>query len=226
MLTKKDVAEIIDGCRKTAKVGLGNGCQATIDELVIDFLSPPNDFLGVGNNPAIFVNSHTYRLLGHVHETWEENKTIAVKEHFLQNTTINIIGILVHETGHAFNVAAKIPNTETNAYIFEIEVLAHWYRTKNDLLHDCTKSSLQSYLEDRLPFYRKNSKDSDYLAGLVHKIEQGTLLKQIDAVSAPARDEETHSFSIARLACTRLGFFSHSGSTRLLDGFSVCKYMF
>lgn len=224
MLTKRDVAEIVDGCRKAAEIGLENGCHASIDELVIDFVSPPHDFLGVGDNPAIFVNSHTYKLLGHAHETWKENNTIAVKEHFLQRATIDIIGILVHETGHAFNVAAKIPNTETNAYIFEIEVLARWYQTKDDLLYDCTKSSLQSYLEDRLPFYRKNSKDSDCLAALIEKIERRTLLKQIEVAPDTARKEDAHPFSITTI-CTTLGFFSHSGRTRLLDEVRVSKCM-
>jgi hypothetical protein len=177
MLTKMDVQIIINECRHTGARGLGNGSRATIQELTVDFLTPPTDFLGVGGNPAIFVNDDTYTLLGRHHKTWRINKTIAVKEHFLANKPMMVLGIIIHETGHAFNVAAKITNSEANAYIFEIEVISIWFKTKHALLLDFTSADLQEFFELRLPYYRKEIKRSDYLARLVMAIEANQILE-------------------------------------------------
>ena len=181
MLTKLDIQILINECRNTGENGLGNGNRATIQELTVDFLSPPADFLGVGSNPAIFVNSSTYKLLGRFHETWTVNKTIAVKESFLQTEAVKVIGVIVHEAGHAFNVAANIINSEANAYIFEIEVLTIWFKTKSPLLLSCSRSDLQSYFESRLPYYQMDLKPGGYLAKLVSEIESNTILGHLEA---------------------------------------------
>ncbi len=172
MLSKKDIELIIDACRKAAENGLGNGNKATIQQLTVDFLKPPMDFLGVGNNPAIFVNQSTHSLLGRFHQHWELNKTIAVKEDFLSNEAITVIGVITHETGHAFNVAANIENSEANAYVFEIEIMSLWFKSKTPPLFDALACDLQSYFATRLPYYRKESKYHHYLAKLVAEIEQ------------------------------------------------------
>ena len=101
MLTKMDIQSLIDGCREAGQQGLGNNTKATIPELTVDFLTPPADFLGVKGNPAIFVNHETFSFLGKFHPSWQKNKTIAVKEEFLKNKPIIIIGVIVHEAGHA-----------------------------------------------------------------------------------------------------------------------------
>ena len=181
MLTKKDIETIINECRVAGKNGLGNGCRAFIPEISVDFLSPPTDFLGVGSNPAIFVNRSTFNLLGRHHKTWAVNKTVAVKESFLENPPMNIIGIIAHEIGHAFNVAAGIDNSEANAYIFEIEILALSFKTNTPLLFNCSATDLQSYFESRRPHYNMAIKGCDYLAALVKKIEQHTLLEPLDS---------------------------------------------
>ncbi|AHE66966.1 hypothetical protein Loa_01413 [Legionella oakridgensis ATCC 33761 = DSM 21215] len=80
MLTKEDIQRIITECRIAGRHGLENGIQATIDDLIIDFLTPPNNFLGVGSNPAIFVNENTYKLLGRYHRTWEKIKPLLFKK--------------------------------------------------------------------------------------------------------------------------------------------------
>jgi hypothetical protein len=49
-----------------------------MDEITVDFLVPPSDFLGVHNNPAIFINSSTYKYLQRFHKNWIVNRTIAV----------------------------------------------------------------------------------------------------------------------------------------------------
>ena len=174
MLNKKDIQNIIDECREMGTKGLGNGVQANIKELQVDFLSPPNDFLGLAGNPAIFINQHTHKLLGKAHPSWQPNQTIAVKEDFLKNNAMLIIGILVHEIGHAFNVAADIPNSEFNAYIFEIEVINSWFAKKSPLLFDCSKADVQGFFSNRLPYYHSETRKSAYLNTLVKKVEENS----------------------------------------------------
>lgn len=185
MLTKKDIQEIINGCRKEGESGRVNGIEAEIQDLNVDFLSPPLDFLGTGCNPAIFINQHTFNLLGKYHQKWRLNKTIAVKEDLLANDTIKIIGIIVHETGHAFNIAANIENTEANAYIFEIEVLVHWFKTNNPLLFNCSPHDLQTYFHSRIPYYLKETGNHAYLAQLVKHIEENKLFNPNPTPSPP-----------------------------------------
>jgi len=171
MLTKMDLVKIIKECRLMGACGLGNGVKATINTLQLDFLSPPNNFLGTADNPAIFVNEHTYRLLGKFHKSWKLNQTIAVQDELLDQPTMHVIGVLVHEAGHAFNVAASIANTEANAYVFEIEVLSRWFRAHNPMLFNCTKSDVMGYLKSRLSNYHHAKGKDDYLDRLICLIE-------------------------------------------------------
>lgn len=178
MITKYQIRLLIEACREIGWTGLNNGIKASIPELEIDILNPPNDFLGVHGNPAIFVNEHTYKLLGAVHEDWILNKTIALKGSFLKESPIDIIGAIVHETGHAFNVSAHIENTEANAYIYEIEVMRLLLETKSPLMFDCTYSELQSYFARRLSFYKKGIQSNEYLTQLVDEIKLQFLLEK------------------------------------------------
>lgn len=91
------------------------------------------------------------------------NQTIALKTNFLNQKTVDIIGAIIHETGHAFNVSAKIANTEANAYIYEIEVLTKLLETKSPLLFGSTYEDLQSYFNERLPFYNRGISGNNYL---------------------------------------------------------------
>lgn len=190
MLTKEDIQKIIDECRAAAKEGLRNGAKGLIPQLKIDFLAPPADFLGKQENPAIFVNRHTYSFLGKHHASWIMNQTIAVKERFLENSPVTVIGIIAHETGHAFNVAAKIENSEANAYIFEIEVLLLWHKAKNPVLFGCSKSDLLDFFKSRLPYYRMGIKTSMYLESLVEEIEQNTIFNPIPVMSSTEKNEQ------------------------------------
>ncbi len=192
MLTKRDIQSLIDECRIVAESGLGNGTKATIKELELDFLTPPADFLGIDNNPAIFINLHTFKLLGKLHEKWLVNKTIAVKENFLQNNPITVIGIIVHETGHAFNVAANIPNSEANAYIFEIEVLSRWFQMKHPLLFNLSYEDLHSFFLSRLHYYRMETKNNHYLQQLVLKIENHGVLDIQKKVPVHTKTSKMH----------------------------------
>jgi hypothetical protein len=190
MLSKEDVQKIIDECRVAAKEGLRNGTKSIIPQLKIDFIAPPADFLGKQENPAIFVNRHTYSFLGKHHASWVVNQTIAVKERFLENAPVKVIGILAHETGHAFNVAAKIENSEANAYIFEIEVLLLWHKAKNPILFGCSTSDLLDFFKYRLPNYRMGIKASRYLESLVEEIEQNTIFNSTPAFSCAKQSEQ------------------------------------
>lgn len=169
MLTTYHIRLIIAECREIAWSG-PNGVNACIPDLEIDVLSPPNDFLGVKGNPAIYVNDKTFRLLGHLHQEWILNKTIALKVEFLQHSPIEIIGAIIHETGHAFAVAAQIENTENNAYIYEIVVLRKLLETKSDLLFGSSFTDLQRYFANRLSFYRMGAHQNKYLGKLVEEI--------------------------------------------------------
>lgn len=196
MLTKQDIQCLIDECRRTGEQGLKNGTNAIIQEIHVDFLSPPNDFLGIRNNPAIFVNQDTYNLLGKYHPNWVVNQIIAVKKDFLDNEVINVIGIIVHETGHAFNVAAKIINSEVNAYIFEIETLTIWFKNRNPMLFNCSRQEVQAYFESRLPFYQNGIKTNSYLASLVKRIEENNALDETDASCDSLSKKKASRFAV------------------------------
>lgn len=171
MLTMYHIRLLIEECRHMGSCGLNNGVKASIPRLEIDILNPPKDFLGAHGNPAIFVNENTYNLLGDLHDNWIVNETIALKKSFLRTSTIEIIGAIVHETGHAFNVAANIQNTEANAYIYEIEVMCRLFEMKSPLVFGCSEADLTAYFESRLPFYKMGGRSNKYLAQLVGEIK-------------------------------------------------------
>lgn len=107
-----------------------------------------------------------------------------------------VIGIIAHETGHAFNVAAKIENSEANAYIFEIEVLLLWHKAKNPALFGCSTSDLLDFFKSRLPYYRMGIKTSLYLGYLVEEIEHSTILSPINLMqSREINEQDTEDLS-------------------------------
>ncbi|WP_454784557.1 hypothetical protein [Legionella sp. WA2024007413] len=186
MLTSYHLRLLIEKCREIGGSGLDSGVTAAMPQLQIDILKPPHDFLGAQGNPAIFVNKNTYKLLGQHHKDWIINQTIALKISFLEQKTINIIGAIVHEAGHAFNVAAKIANSEANAYIYEIEVLRKLFKMKSPLLFGCTAPDLQAFFKERLPFYTKEISNK-YLADLVRSIKYEFKLEEM---TPPTKHQE------------------------------------
>ncbi|MBA2650676.1 MAG: hypothetical protein H0U73_00190 [Tatlockia sp.] len=171
MLRLTQIQEVVEVCRRVATNGLNNGVNAYIPPLEIDVLKPPCDFLGAVGNPAIFVNEHTHKLLGGIHETWIANRTIAIKDSFLNLNNMEIIGAIVHETGHAFNVAANIENSEANAYIFEIEVLLKLHELGTLQTFGCFRTDIKVFFQSRFDFYRIDMADKPYLAGLVKALQ-------------------------------------------------------
>ncbi|KTD70370.1 MULTISPECIES: hypothetical protein [Legionella] len=187
MLTNYHIRLLLDECREMGWNGLDNGVTASMPQLQVDLVEPPHDFLGVKGNPAVFINKDTYKLLGHLHENWVVNQTIALKTSFLKQQTVNIIGALVHEAGHAFNVSAKIANNEANAYIYEIEVMLKLLETNSPLLFGCTNNDIKSYFNERLPFYNKEISKNKYLAKLVDFIEEQFKLKEETLLSKDSK---------------------------------------
>ncbi|MCE0721719.1 MULTISPECIES: hypothetical protein [Legionella] len=201
MISSYHIRLLIEECREMGWSGLNNGKTASMPQIQIDVLKPPHDFLGVQGNPAIFVNQSTYKLLGHLHKNWVMNQTIALKTTFFEQKTIDVIGAIIHEGGHAFNVAAKIANTETNAYIYEIEMMRKLFETKSPLLFGCDFSDIQSFFKGRLAFYNKgidnkDNSDKKYLASLVEAIKQEFKLEEEVAPSPEQKNSERISIFI------------------------------
>lgn len=187
-MTEQEMKEILKHCQELASKGLKNGYSAKIPELEIN-IPKLNSFIGV-NNPAIFVTEVTYGKLGRFHEDWTPNITIAISQTFLRkyiNDKIRLIGILVHETGHAFNFYAGIPNSELNAYIFEIEILHKLYEegVLSEKPYGITKEEMQSFFQFRLHKYKSTILKSDYLNALIANITDVFELKP--TTSLPAR---------------------------------------
>lgn len=169
MLSIYHIRLLINECREMSRVGFFNDHRVAIPHLEIDVVLP-GDFIGANNNPAIFVNSMTFKRLSKFHTHWIENGTLVFQKSFLQKDPIDIIGAVIHETGHAFNVAANLPNTEVNAYIYEIEILRQLYLSKSPLLFDCSLEDVRAYFHRRLVFYAKDSPHSPELRTLIEEI--------------------------------------------------------
>lgn len=171
MLTLENIKTLIEKCREISVTGLGNGTNATLPELEVDIVNSPNDFLGANNNPAVFVNQKTFNLLKSLHTNWIANRTIAIKDSYLQQEHMDVIGAIIHETGHAFNTAAGIANTETNAYIFEIEILLKLLQIQSPLLFNCSEPDLKKYFKRRLPLYELMVQPNAWLSDLISYIK-------------------------------------------------------
>ncbi len=193
MLSLYHLELLVIQCQEEAQKGLANGVYASIPKIKIDVV-PPQTFLGAENNPAIFINERTYKLIGSSHKNWEKNRTIVLKKNFLKAEPMQIIGTIIHETGHAFNVAAGIPNTEANAYIYEIEVINKLLETQSPLLFGCSFDDVRSFFKDRLAQYRKETRRNEYLAQLVESIQKQFKLEDETLSSQPINTEESSFF--------------------------------
>ena len=164
MISNSNIERLFRICRMRAIIGLGNNKTAYIPHLCLNIVEK-STFIGVGGNPAIFVNNITYRILKKFHPLWKPNITVVLKRSFLESKKpMDIVGVIVHEAGHAFNVYSGIKNTEKNAYIFEIDVLLCMY--KKGLLSemfDITKTDLSPYFNDRMSFYIMDADKKGYL---------------------------------------------------------------
>jgi hypothetical protein len=174
-MTLEEMQRMLIYCQILAIDGLSNGTNAIIPELTIDLLSG-NSFFGLKNNPAIFVTEITYKKLKHVYPDWIPNVTIAISQSFLdakKTSPIDIIGVLVHEAGHAFNVYGRISNNEANAYIFEIETLLKLYNMSVlSRQFDISKQDMTQYFQSRLNQYQMNKKNGKYLQSLIDEITE------------------------------------------------------
>ncbi|KTC87503.1 MULTISPECIES: hypothetical protein [Legionella] len=211
MLTREQIREIIEECRRIGVSGLENGRRATIPFIKIDILRSNLNFTGALGNSAIFINKNTYNMLSQYHSGWVANKTIAIKESLLLKPTIDIIGTIVHETGHAFNVAAKIANSEGNAYIFEIEVILKLLESGKLLSFDCDRQEVERYFQSRLTNYHMDTRNT-YLATLVGQIVEEFGLqddrKEQHDKKLTSSEETKERTSQAKVPSLRLLFFA------------------
>lgn len=176
VFTCEQMKAIIEECRLISstqhlnKRNNKNKC-VYIPDLTLNIVS--NKPIGVPGNLAIFVNAMTFRLLKGKENGWIINQSIVIHESVLhrESNLIEVIGMILHETGHAFNVAAGIPNTEKNAYIFEIEVMLNLYNKNSKLLFGQEKS-VGSYFYSRLPQYEMAVSYSPYLQELINDIKK------------------------------------------------------
>ena len=175
MQSTEELDRIVRFSRSFAQNGLESGQATDIPLLKIDIVGS-GSFLGVGGNPAIFVTQVTYNKLKRIHPDWQPNLTIAIKPSFIQTAkVIHVIGALIHETGHAFNVYSGIKNTETNAYIFEIEAML---KLSNDVTlrdhYDLKDSDFKNYFRSRMQYYQLSKKNKE-LNNLVDQINKNFL---------------------------------------------------
>jgi len=179
ILNKDDLTKLIEFCKDNAKKGIGWLCEKSVDlsDLIIDFdeNKERQSFLGK-LNPAICINNKTYRYgkmqLGD-NIPWSVNKTILLSnELFLPNwklsfKLIDITGIVIHETGHAYNSAANIPNTEANAYLFEIFLLMKIYTENINIIGVFSRDDFTEYFQSRMSHYQKDFSGNEKLKQVV-----------------------------------------------------------
>ncbi|MFW2535184.1 MULTISPECIES: hypothetical protein [unclassified Legionella] len=85
-------------------------------------------------------------------------------------------------------MAAGITNSESNAYLFEIEVLSLWVKTGNSMLFNCSASDVQAFFESRLSMYRMEIRGNEHLARLVEAIEKKEIFSLPQNTSAESSE--------------------------------------
>jgi len=172
-MTYAEMKRILIYCQVLGFEGLNNGNSAIIPELTIN-LPKHNSFIGVQGNPAIFVSDLTYKKLKRFHKDWIPNVTIAISTAYLFNprtSYIDIIGVLIHEAGHAFNVYAKIANNEANAYVFEIETMFKLFKMRVlKRQFGISKEDVGAYFQSRMDQYKLETHNNVYLKLLVDEV--------------------------------------------------------
>lgn len=196
MIRERDIQQVIELCQVFAKnTGLRNGKKANINHLRIDFLSPPNDFLGLSNNIAIFINDHTFRLLHQYHPNWVVNETIAVKDDFINYAPMLAVAVIAHEAGHAFNVAAQQANTEASAYLFEIEFLLYLRDFGGLDFFTLNTNELNGYFNSRMSTYRKEMKVHSGLRALIQEIDDNKENDNKSSLTLKKADGTTNQYA-------------------------------
>ncbi|KTD62638.1 hypothetical protein Lsan_1775 [Legionella santicrucis] len=204
-MSDEEMKRILLYCQILGFEGLKNGTYAIIPPLEINF-PKPNSFIGVKGNPAIFVTEVTYKKLKQFHEDWVPNITIAVSHAYLiepKRSAIDIIGMLVHEAGHAFNVYGKLKNNEANAYVFEIETMLKLLKMNIlPMQFGLYKEDLQSYFKSRMEQYNQAIPNNPYLKTLVEEITND--------FSLGTKNNKFDPLVTVRL---KLGFFNNKDNT-------------
>lgn len=169
-MDREEIVELVNTCSNYAREGTPYHPEPVIlPHFVLDF-RPPRGYLK-DNNPAIFVNERTFRLTANnrreekaeaenpdEYVDWVVNQTLVISENVLEEGSpkekLLYTGVIIHETGHGYNVAAGIPNTEANAYLFEIMVLKHLFDVQHEVVQGLTRENLVDYFKMRMPQYK------------------------------------------------------------------------
>lgn len=161
-----EIQEIISACRSFAAIQ--------------DVVLPPIDIdrskiarTLSENAVAVLTNASSNmaaKVIAHANQMdtphWEAGRVICISDAIVNASadSMQAIGVIVHEMGHAFNIAARKPNTEANAQVFEIEMLLHYLDKDkdNDVM---APEALDAFFTRRIPRYLANDPAS---SGYVH----------------------------------------------------------
>lgn len=188
-MNEMDAQDLIAFCRKIAEEGMPHVEKSvTIPPLFIDWVTGKSTAALGRGNVAIFVNEQTYRLnlftKFSTKRNWIANQTLVIRE--ADHSSFTDIGVVIHETGHAFNVAAGITNNEKNAYIFEIIILYQLFIENK--LRDVTKQDFRDYFNNRIEQYKKALPDktlNNLLHDLAEEFEIDYSLRNLDSLNSP-----------------------------------------
>jgi hypothetical protein len=175
-MKEEEAQALIEICGNVALEGMAHVAKnsVVIPELYLDWIEG-QDASAIGrDNIAIFVNVKTFAL----HQItgiaqnrhWIKDRTLAIRKAVLDSESLLHTGIIIHETGHAFNVVAGIANSERNAYIFEISVMLRLYQEQNKWICQYTAEDFSQYFISRMPQYKKGLPD-ETLSILIKQIK-------------------------------------------------------
>jgi hypothetical protein len=124
---------------------------------------------------------------------WDAGKVICISDTIItaRGNSMQAIGVIVHEMGHAYNIAANLPNTEANAQVFEIEVLLHFRHQNPEVIpgdHAYSDEALDLFFKERIVKYLANDPACDGYIGL------HTTIRKIPAFFYKTHEEYNNKF--------------------------------
>lgn len=152
-MTDDEIQEIIEVCRVIA------ANQGVIIPTIMIDRSDIAQAISSGTAVAVLTNEKSEKHASMIAKQrkedapkWVSGRVMAISGTIIKASANSMfaIGVIVHEVGHAYNIAAGITNTEANAQVFEIETLLKLSQEKDKI------QTLDEFLKKRV--------DSAYLA--------------------------------------------------------------
>ena len=117
-----------------------------------------------GGNPAIYLNSLKVqeRVVGWVNRARigvvdaVQGNSVAVNNGKMDDIPL-LYGVLLHESAHAWSEKCGFPNTEKNAYVFEIQWVCALAAAPMHPFAGDMRAGLAAYFELRMPQFRKEA---------------------------------------------------------------------